>query len=147
MAHVLAEDAKFYYNTGTYGAPSWTEIGNVKDLTLNMNKDETDVTTRSSGGFKEYVDGLIDASLEWGMLWDDNDAAFTAIQNAFFNKTAVEFAAMDGDIATSGSEGLRVTCMIKDFTRNETLGEALMMDVSARPVKNDDAAPEWYVIP
>ena len=147
MAHVLAEDAKLYYNTGTYASPTWSEISNVKDLTLNLDKDETDVTTRASGGFKEFVDGLIDAGIEWGMLWDDNDTPFAAIRTAFFDKTAVEFLVLDGDVATSGNEGLRVTCMIKSFTRNETLGEALMIDVEARPVKNDDAAPAWYTVP
>ena len=30
MAFVLAENAKLYYNTGTYASPSWSEICNVK---------------------------------------------------------------------------------------------------------------------
>ena len=73
-----------------------------------------------------------------------SDAAFTAIQTAFFAKTAVEFLILDGDESTAGSQGLRATCMIKGFTRNETLGEALTVDVSIKPVKNSDAAPAWY---
>lgn len=144
MAHVLSEDAKLYYNTGTYATPTWTEITNVKDVTLNLEKDETDVTTRASGGYKEFVDGLIDASVDFNMVWDTADTAFTAIQTAFFAKTAEEFLILDGDEGTAGSQGLRVTCMIKSFTRNETLGEALTADVSIRPVKNSDAAPAWY---
>lgn len=144
MAHVLSENAKFYRNSGTYGSPTWDLISNVKDLTLNLDKDETDVTTRASGGFKEFVDGLIDASIEFSMLWDTSDADFTAIRTAFFAKTAIEFLILDGLQATAGSQGLRVTCMIKAFTRNETLGEALMVDCTIRPVKNANAAPAWY---
>jgi hypothetical protein len=34
--------------------------------------------------------------------------------------------------------------MVKSFTRNENLGEALMVDVSLRPVKNANSAPVWY---
>ena len=142
MSHVLSEDAKLYYNAGTYGGPTWTEITNVKDLTLNLEKDEIDVTTRASGGYKEFADGLIDASIEWGMLWDTTDAAFTAIRTAFFAKTAVEFLVLD-DTSTSG-QGLRATCMIKSFTRNENLAEALMVNVTVRPVKNSNASPTWY---
>lgn len=142
MSHVLSEDAKLFYNTATYASPTWSEITNVKDLTLSLEKDEIDVTTRASSGFKEFVDGLIDATIEWGMVWDTSDAAFTAIRTAFFAKTAVEFLVLDG-AATTG-QGLRATCMIKSFTRNEALAEALMVDVSARPVKNSDAAPAWY---
>jgi predicted secreted protein len=58
MAHVLSQNAKFYRNTGTYAVPVWDLVGNVKDLTLSLEKDETDVTTRSSGGWKEFVEGL-----------------------------------------------------------------------------------------
>ena len=144
MSHVLSENAKLYRNSGSYGSPTWVEIDNVKDLTLNLDKDETDVTTRGSGGFKEFVDGMIDASIDWGMLWDTADANFTAIRTAFFAKTNIEFLILDGDEATAGSQGLRVTCMIKAFTRNETLGEALMVDVTIRPAKNANSPPAWY---
>jgi predicted secreted protein len=142
MSHVLSEDACLYYNAGTYGSPSWSEITNVKDVTLNLDKDEVDVTTRASGGYKEFVDGLIDASISFNMLWDTEDTAFTAIRTAFFAKSAVEFLVLDGNV-TAG-QGLRATCMVKSFSRNETLGEALTVDVEVRPVRNSDAAPAWY---
>lgn len=156
MAHVLAENAKLYRNTGTNASPTWNEIPNVKDLTLSMEKDETDVTTRASGGWKEFVDGLVDGSVEFSMLYDTTDADFTAIQDAFYNKTPVEFAVMDGIITGAGStgnQGLRAFMMIKSFTRNENLGEALMVDVSLRPCKNAGGvsgahvAPTWYTVP
>lgn len=156
MAHKLAENAKLYRNTGTHAAPTWNEIPNVKDLTLNLDKDETDVTTRASGGFKEFVDGMIDASVEFSMLYDPADQDFTAIEDAFFAKTPIEFAVMDGIITGAGStgnQGLRAFMMIKSFTRNENLGEALMVDVTIRPCKNAGGAsgvhvpPAWYVVP
>jgi predicted secreted protein len=156
MAHVLAQNAKLYRNTGTNAAPTWNEIPNVKDLTLSMEKDETDVTTRASGGWKEFVDGLIDGSVEFSMLYDNADDDFTALQTAFFAKTPVEVAVMDGIITGAGStgnEGLRAFMMVKSFTRNENLGEALMVDVSLRPCKNSggvggaNVAPSWYTVP
>ena len=52
MAHVLSENAKLYYNSGSYASPTWVEICNVKDVTLSLEKDEVDVTTRCSGGLK-----------------------------------------------------------------------------------------------
>lgn len=149
MAHVLAENAKLFRNTGSFASPTWNEVPNVKDLTLGLDKDETDVTTRASGGFKEFVDGMIDASVEFSMLWDDADEDFTALRTAFFAKTPIEFAVMDGPVSgdgSSGSQGLRATCMVKGFTRNENLGEALMVDVTIRPTKNANAAPAWWVV-
>ena len=149
MAHVLAEDAKLYYNTGSYASPTWTEICGVKDLTLSLEKDEIDVTTRCSGGFKEFADGLLDANVTFNMLYDPADAAFTALQNAFFGKSALEFAVMDGALPPASgetSQGLRATCMVKSFSRSESLGDARMTDVAIRPVANNDAAPAWYSI-
>lgn len=143
MAHVLSENAKLYRNAGTYGSPTWTEIPNVKDLTLGMDKGDVDITTRASGGFVERVDGLIDATIDFQMLWDTADANFTAMQTAYFAKTAIEFLVLDGVDTASGSQGLRATCMIKTFTRTETLGEALMVDVQVLPTAAANA-PAWY---
>ncbi len=147
MSHVLSESAKTYYNTASYATPTWSEISNIANLSLNLDKDEIDLTTRGSGGFKEFVDGLIDAGIDFDLVWDTSDAAFTAIQTAYFAKTAVEFLILDGDEGTTGSQGLRVTCMIKKFSRSEQLGDALKVDVTIRPVKNSDAAPAWYTAP
>jgi hypothetical protein len=47
--------------------------------------------------------------------------------------------------SVSGTQGLRASCMVKSFSRSETLGEALMVDVTVRPVKNSNAAPSWYI--
>lgn len=152
MAAILAEDAKLYRNTGTFASPTWTEICNVMDLTLSLEQSEVEVTRRCSGGFRDYLNGLIDAGVEFKMLYDNDDAAFTAFQDAFFNKTNVEVAVMDGDITTSGNEGLRAVMMVRSFTRNESLGEALNVDVSLKPVVNTEnagahAPPTWYEVP
>ena len=154
MAHVLSEDAKLYYNftathggAGTYTTPDWDEISNVKDLTLTLDKGEIDVSVRSGNGFAEFVDGLIDATVDFQMLWDTADVPFSDIQAAFFAKNEVEILVLDGASTSSGAQGLRVTCMVKSFSRSETLGEALMVDVSLRPVKNSNAAPAWYTVP
>lgn len=145
MAAVLSENAKLYRNTGTYAAPVWDEIGNVKDLTLNMTKSAVDITTRASGGFVENIDGLIDATVDFSMVWDSTDTDFTAIQTAFLAKTSIEFLVLDGGSAVDGAQGLRATMMIEGFTRNETLGEALMVDVTIRPTRAANA-PAWHTV-
>ena len=138
----LGMEARLYRNTGTYAAPTWVEVTNVKDVTLNLEKGEADVTTRANQGWRATVGTLKDASVEFQMVWDTNDTAFAAIQQAFFNNTNIEFAVMDGDITDPASEGLRATFDIFNFTRNENLEEAIMVDVSIKPTYADNA-PEW----
>jgi hypothetical protein len=84
----LGLEAKLYRNTGTSGSPTWTEMTNVKDLTLNLEASEADVTTRGNAGWRATLAALKDASIEFEMVWDTADAAFTAIKDAFFGRIA-----------------------------------------------------------
>src|SRR5690606_30910895 len=142
MSIRLGMDAKLYRNAGSGGSPNWIEVTNVKDLTLNLEKGEADVTTRGNGGWRATVGTLKDASIEFQMVWDANDAGFAAIQQAFFSNTPIEFAVMDGDINDPSSEGLVATFDIFSFTRNEALEEAIMVDVTIKPTYSG-SAPQW----
>lgn len=145
MAHVLGMDAKLYYNTGSYASPTWTLIDNVRDLTLNLERGDTDITTRGGGGWRQSVATLADGSVDFGMVWDNTDTVFTAIKNAFINNTVVEFLVLDGLVATSGSQGLRASMAITSFSRNEGLEDALTVDVSAKTAYADNA-PSWHTV-
>lgn len=140
----LSEDAKLYYNTGSYASPTWTLICNVKDLTLNMSNDETDTTTRCGGGTREYIAGLTDISITFNMLYDPADTPWEAIRAAFMTKASLEFLCLDGLVATAGSEGLRATMVVTSFNITQTLGDTIMTDVTLRPTPNANAAPAWY---
>jgi len=141
----LGMEAKLYRNEGTYASPTWTELQNVKDLTLNLEAGEADVTTRGNAGWRATIAALKDGSIEYDMLWDTADANFSAIKDAFFNGTNIEFAVMDGDIATTGSQGLRAEMSITGFSRSEALEEAMMVSVNAKPTYSVNP-PEWMTV-
>jgi hypothetical protein len=146
--HVLAENCCLYYNAGTYAVPTWTLIENIKDVSLSLEGSAVDVSTRASGGWTENVQGLLTSTIEFNILWNrgSGDAAFTAIQSAFFNKTGIEMLVLDGayDATDGDSQGLRATMMVSNFSRSETLGEAVSADVSMAPVLNSNAHPVWW---
>jgi hypothetical protein len=141
----LGMEAKLYRNDGTYAAPTWTEMLNVKDLTLNLEAGEADVTTRGNAGWRATIASLKDGSIEFDMVWDTADASFTAIKDAFFAGTTIDFAVMDGDVAGSGSQGLRAEMSITGFSRSEALEEAMMVSVTAKPTYSVNP-PEWMVV-
>jgi len=145
MAVKLGMNGKLYRNTGTYEAPTWTEITNVKDLTLNLEKGEADVTTRANDGWRANQPTLKEASIEFDMVWDTEDAGFAAVQDAFFNDTTLEVAVMDGDIEEAGTEGLRATVGVSTFSRGEPLEEAMTVSVTLKPAYSTHA-PEWMEI-
>jgi len=143
---ILGVNAKLYRNTATWASPSWDEITNVRDLTLNCEKGEADVTVRGGNGWRQTVGTLKDGSLEFSMVWDNSDADFTAIKNAFFNDTSIELLALDGSATPASGvtvQGLHADFAVTNFTRNEGLEEALTVDVTLKPTYSSNA-PEWY---
>lgn len=145
MGVKLGLDAKLYRNTGDYGSPTWAEVKNVKDVTLNLEAGEADVSTRGNGGWRANIATLKDASLEFEMVWDTADADFTALRTAFLANGAVEFAVMDGDIESAGSQGLRALMAITNFSRSEPLEEAISVSVTAKPTYAANP-PTWMTI-
>lgn len=151
MAIKLGLDAKLYIDDeSSYASPTWSLINNCKDLTLTLEKNTADVTTRGNNGWRAMVSVLKDATLEFKMIWDTEDPNFVLIQEAFlataFPDNSINIAAMDGDIESPGSQGLRSIMIVESFTRNEPLEEALTVDVKLRPTYFPDDPTEWLII-
>jgi hypothetical protein len=151
MAIKLGLDAKLYIDDeASYVSPTWSEVTNCKDLTLTLEKSDFDVTVRGNNGWRAVVSVLKDGTLEFKMIWDTDDANFVIIKDAFlatsFPTNSVNIAAMDGDILTSGSEGLRSLMIVSTFTRNEPLEEALTVDVKLRPTYFPAKPTEWLIV-
>ena len=94
MSIVLGLDAVLY--RGTAGQKAATEVTNVKDLTINLESGEADVTTRATEGWKASIAPLKEGSLEFGMLYDTADADFQAFQSAYFSNTPLALFVSDG---------------------------------------------------
>jgi len=134
-------DAKLYYKVGGRAAAGdWNELTNTRDVTLNLSKSEAGVTTRGNDGWRATKGALKDASIDFEMVHDPDDAGFSVIMDAFLNGTVIGLAAMDGAIATG--TGLQADCEILNFTRTEALEEALKVAVTAKPTYSADA-PRW----
>lgn len=145
MATRLGLDCKLYRNAGSYNSPDWREVGNVRDVTLNLEKGEADVTTRANNGWRAIAGTLKDGTVEFEMVWDTSDSNFTALQSAYFGNTQVEMAVMDGSINTIGSQGLRATFEVMNFSRNEALEEAVTVSVTLRVARATNP-PSWYKV-
>ncbi len=149
MAIRLGLNAKLYRNTGSYASPTWNEIGNVKDVTLNLESAEADVTVRANNGWRATVPTLKDASVEFEMVWDTADEDFQAIRDAYLNNTTLEVLALDGPVSGAGStgnQGLRAVCNVTGFSRSEPLEEALSVSVTVKPAYSANP-PTWHVVP
>ena len=135
MAVVLGLDAILM--RGTAGQTAATEVKNVKDLTLSMESGEADVTTRATSGWKASIATLKEASLEFGILYDTEDADFTAFRDAYFGNTPLALFVTDGN-----GSGLDADWSITGFSVEQPLEEALPVSVTAKPIAST-RAPAW----
>lgn len=135
---LLGLNAKLYYEVGGIDAASMIELTNVRDVTLSLETEEADVTTRSNNGWRATKPTLKNASIEFSMVWDTDDAGFTALRTAFLAGTKIGMKCLDKE----SGQGLQFDAAVMNFTRNEQLAEALTVDVSVKPTYST-TAPSW----
>lgn len=142
---LLGMQAVVYRNTGTYVSPTWVAISSVKDVTLQLEAATFDVSKRGNNGWRAEVATLKTATIEGNMIWLPGDAGFEALKDAFLANGSIELLVLDQPIATSGAQGLRATCMVTNFSRNEQLEEAITVDFTAKPTDAVNA-PTWHEV-
>jgi len=123
---VLGMNAKMYY--GTAGGPANNEMTNVRNVTLNLEAGEADVTTRANSGWRATAPTLRECSVEFEMVWDPADAAFTAIKSAYLNNNLIALKVLD----KAGGQGPDGDFAITSFSRSEELEEAITVSVTAK---------------
>jgi hypothetical protein len=148
---VLGMNCKLYFaaallsESATPGTTTWTEIDNAKDVTLNLETGEADITTRGNNGWKATAATLKEGSIEFEMLWKPGDSAFTALQGAWAAGTEIAVAAMDGLITGTGStgkQGLASNFSVTNFSREEPMEEAVTVKVTLKP----SSFTQWYTV-
>jgi len=139
MGVVLGLDAKLKYKAGGQAVGGdYTELTTARDVTLNLEKGEADVSSRGGGGWRATAAALKDASLEFDLIWDSGDAGFAAVKDAWFNGTLIAFQVLDAD----SGEGLQADFEIISVSRSEPLEEGLSVSVTAK-VAYSATAPSW----
>jgi len=123
---VLGMNAKLYY--GTAGNPASTEMTNVRNVTLNLEAGEADVTTRANQGWRATAPPLRECSVEFEMIWDPSDAGFAAVKNAYLTNGLIALKVLDKE----GGQGPDGDFSITSFTRSEELEEAITVSVTAK---------------
>ncbi len=126
-----------------YADPTFEQVENCRDLTLNIERTEADMSRRGGGGYEEVVFTLAKASIEFDMVYDPTDTKFQAIRDAFLNNTPLPMFVGDGDVETEGTEGLRAMMGVGKFNTPQTLTTGCITSVSMKPYPS--AHPPEYV--
>ena len=140
MAVVRGMDFKLYRNTATPTTPTWVLMTNVRDLTRNRDTALADVSTRGSQ-YRLQVPTLKDLSIDFQLVYFDDDADQEAFEEAYEAGDSIDMAFLDGPISTVGSKGLRMMGQVSNFTTNEALEDAGLIDITVVPANDPDNLP------
>ena len=85
----LGMNAKFYLKPGGLsGNVAWIEMGNVKDVTVDVQTGEADVTTRANAGWKASVSAFDGNGAEF--------ARYVVSENKIFSENLTDHANATG---------------------------------------------------
>jgi hypothetical protein len=150
-AFTLGKDCVAYFNstlidggsnTHTSILASATAINNIKDLTLNLTKGETDISTRGDSSWTTRAPTLKDATISTQIKWLPGDAFFEACLNSYLTDDEFAFYALDAARSVDGAQGPAGNWAVFNFTRNENLTEAVMVDVELKM----SSYPDWFEV-
>ncbi len=139
---VLGMNAKIYQGATGDDLATVTEMSNVKDVTLNLEAGEADVTTRGNQGWRATAPTLRECTAEFEMLWKTGNTGFEAIKTAYLTSGQLRLAVLTGDKDTVDSEGVLGDFSITNFSRSEPLEEGVTVSVTAKLTVFD----EWVKV-
>lgn len=131
---LLGKDAKIYQGPAGTALSAMTLMDNIRDLMLNLEAGEADVTTRGNSGWRGTAQTVRECSVEFEMLWKPGDAGFDAVKAAYMSGSTIEFAVLDRDRASQSppAEGMKAAFSITAFSRSESLEGVMTVAVTAK---------------
>lgn len=151
--YLLGSSAKAYWsataldgaNTAAVLAAAF-EAGNIMDLTLEVESEFVDATTRSeaSSGFSSEIAVLKGGRITFDARWLPGDDMFERLKDVWLNVAGDEeftLIALDQDRGTSGAQGLAANFSVS-FNKQEPLRDVQKISVTLAI----SSFPEWYEV-
>lgn len=126
----VGNQGRFYVNTGTQQSPVWSEVDTARDVNFGLTAGDVDDTSRTARGWRSRLAGLKEWGADFEMIYDVTNTAWELVRQAYFQGTALEILALDGDVATDNNEGVRGTIFVTDFSKAEPLEDVMINNVS-----------------
>lgn len=141
MASRTGNKHKLYYLTsGTWGSPTtWTEITKAKNVRLNGESAEADVSDRGST-WRKRKKGLRDGGVDTTLNYDPANTPCMDMQALWLadDGSTEIFAVADGDITVNGTRYFKFEGEVFTFGRDEPLEEAVTIEMAIRPTDSSN---------
>lgn len=148
----LGRQEKHYYNTGTHASPSWSEMKRSFNWNLGFTKGEVNFQDGESDWEKTLgAAKKLGLSFTYREKKSATDTVFNALWDSFLNGTAIELAAMNGPIATTGSRGFRAFIEVMSMEKTAEQEGMTEWAVAVKLTEHEEGGsivdPDRYVVP
>lgn len=142
---------KLYRNTATVASPTWQEIGDVGDVSIpDFARGLAELKRRGNNYTKNLASIFQTIACEYRLIYGLDSTVFDALRSAFLAGDIEQYAIMDGDIATSGSEGWTIPFIMENFPWDQPLEEVSSHDIRMAIGYMDESGevdPAWLTVP
>lgn len=150
MSAKTGHKMKLYRNTGTVGSPVWSLVDEVGDVSIpDLSMGLAELKRRANNFTKNLATLIQSIAVEFRLHHGLDAANFDDIRANFFNGTPEEWAIMDGDIETAGSEGLRLPVLVEQFPWDQNLedvsGHDVRLAIAYMESGGSEVEPSWLV--
>lgn len=136
-------DCKLYYNSATYGSPTWVLIPQARDVTIADSRETGDSSSREYTT-KSTVVGQRVFEISFDAVMHRSAAAYTGLETAYLARTILGIAAMDAAITTVGTKGTRADIVITKFERSEPMNDSVKVSITMAACVDNGHEPELF---
>lgn len=117
-ANQIGIKAKLYYNTATFGSPTWVHVTLVRDWTMNQKPNMAEVLDRSTKAMRK-VPTTYDISCSGSLRTVADSTIYLAFRTAFLAGSVIDIMCLTGLSTNNGEIGWRYEATVEDMTRDE----------------------------
>lgn len=141
----LGITSKFYVNTATYGAPTWTIVDLVSDLKIGAKWNEGESSVRRTRVQTMEPTNLA-LELTGKIRKNISNQAYDVIRSAYLEGTLVDVLVLDGPVTTNTSEGVRFEGCVFDMSEDQGLQAVIFKEFTIKPSAQTDNVPQSVVV-
>lgn len=131
-SNMVGIKGKLYYNSATFGSPTWVEHTLIRDLQRNFKPNIATAVTRASRAEKG-APTTYDLSITGTMLSDVDSTIYLAQRTAFLAGTVWDIMCLTGAHSSNGEEGLRYEAVVGDASQGQGSGDVMYDNFEFRP--------------
>lgn len=125
--------AKAYYNTASFGTPTWVELTLIGDLQIAGQWAFAEAPTRETPVVRGARTTL-PLSVSGRMRVVDDNTAYIAFDDAHMDSdTTLDVMVLNGDDAVNGVTGVRFVAELVNWSEDQAIGNVLYKDFELRP--------------